>query len=131
VNIRRAVLDAIVAHAFRDRPNECCGLLLARDAVIEESFPARNLQQSPTRFLLDPADHFAALRHGRASGATVAGAYHSHPRGPAAPSATDRAEMNDPSLLYVIVSLGGGSPEVRAFSWTDGNFVPIELVPLP
>jgi proteasome lid subunit RPN8/RPN11 len=130
VRIRRSALDALVAHALRDRPNECCGLLIARDGVIEEAFPARNVHERPTRFLIDPHDHFAALRHARASGGEVAGAYHSHPTGPPTPSATDRAEMNDPSLLYVVVSLAAEVPEIRAFSWEDGNFIPAAYVPL-
>src|SRR4029453_13621411 len=102
VRIRRPVIDAVIAHARRELPNECCGLLLGPSDQIDESYPALNLSASPTRFLIDPVDHFAAIRHARRSGRAVRGAYHSHPRGPSTPSATDAAELNASSPLQMI-----------------------------
>jgi proteasome lid subunit RPN8/RPN11 len=131
VRIRQTVIDEVVAHAQREVPNECCGLLLGSDDQIDESYPARNVCESATRFLIDPADHFAALRHARASGRAVRGAYHSHPRGPLQPSDTDAAKLTDPSLLHMIVSLQDDDPRVSLFEWTDGNFVAVDLVPEP
>jgi [CysO sulfur-carrier protein]-S-L-cysteine hydrolase len=115
VRILQSVIDALVDHARRDSPIECCGLLAARDGVIDESIPTRNLKASPVVFLIDPADHFAALKRTRAEGREIVGAYHSHPRSPAVPSATDLAEAHYEEFLYVIVSLAGAEPEVRAF----------------
>jgi proteasome lid subunit RPN8/RPN11 len=131
VRVRQEVLEEVVAHARREVPNECCGLLLGSDNEIDESYPARNRSDGATRFLIDPADHFAAIRHARASGRTVRGAYHSHPRGPAAPSATDAAEMTDPTLLHMIVSLQDDRPRISIFEWANGNFVAVDLVPQP
>jgi proteasome lid subunit RPN8/RPN11 len=128
VRVRQDVIDAVVAHARREVPNECCGLLLGFTDEIDESYPARNACESATRFLIDPADQFAAIREARASGRTVRGAYHSHPHGPAAPSRTDLAEMTDPSLLHMIVSLEHDEPCIGLFEWTDGNFVAVDLV---
>ena len=121
----------IVEQGLREFPNECCGLLLGPSDEIDQSYPARNLRESATRFLIDPADHFAAIRRARASGRAVRGAYHSHPRGPAAPSETDVAEMTDPSLLHMIVSLQEHEPRIRLFEWAHGNFVAVDLVPKP
>jgi proteasome lid subunit RPN8/RPN11 len=129
--VRQRVIDEVVAHARSEVPNECCGLLLGYDDEIDEAYPARNLRESATRFLIDPADHFAAIRHARASGRLVRGAYHSHPRGPAAPSDTDAARMNDPSLLHMIVSLEDDEPRVSVFRWSRGNFAAVDLVPEP
>jgi proteasome lid subunit RPN8/RPN11 len=131
VRIRQEVIEDVVAHAKREVPNECCGLLLGFSDEIDESYPARNLCQSATRFLVDPADHFDAIRRARASGRVVRGAYHSHPRGPCAPSETDAAEMTDPSLLHMIVSLQDEEARIGLFEWTDGNFVAVDLVPEP
>jgi proteasome lid subunit RPN8/RPN11 len=69
---------------------------------------------------VSPEDHFAAIRHARATGQLVIGAYHSHPRSPAAPSETDIEEANDPELLHVIVSLATDPPSVRAYRLADG-----------
>ncbi|HET7617206.1 MAG TPA: M67 family metallopeptidase [Vicinamibacterales bacterium] len=118
---------AIVAHARRDAPDECCGFLLGADDAVDEACPARNLTRSPTRFLVDPEDHFAAIHRARATGRAVRAVYHSHPSGPPRPSASDAAEMRDPELIYVIVSL---APEVTvsAWQWVEERFVEVRLV---
>jgi proteasome lid subunit RPN8/RPN11 len=121
VRISRHVIDAIVDHARRDAPLECCGLLAARDGVIDESIPTRNLKASPVAFLIDPADHFAALKRTRAERREIVGAYHSHPRSPAVPSATDLAEAHYEEFLYVIVSLAGAEADLRAYRLVSGT----------
>jgi [CysO sulfur-carrier protein]-S-L-cysteine hydrolase len=115
VRILAGAVAAMVAHARADAPDECCGLLLAREALIEEAVPARNAKRGPTAYLIHPGDHFAAIRRAREEGTRVVGAYHSHPRSASTPSPTDIAEAFDPGLLYVIVSLAEGEPEVRAW----------------
>jgi proteasome lid subunit RPN8/RPN11 len=120
VRIRSTALDVITAHARREAPRECCGLLIGRDDLIEEAWPAANLREGEVAFLVSPEEHFAAIRHARATGRLVIGAYHSHPRSPAVPSATDIEEANDPELLHVIVSLATDPPGVRAWRLADG-----------
>ena len=127
IRISRAALEAVVRHARREQPNECCGLLIGTEAEIEEARPARNLRPGPTRFLIDPQDHFKALREARASGRLVRGAYHSHPHGPPTPSATDVAEAHDPALVHLIVSLEDDGPVVRAYA-IDAGYTSIDLV---
>jgi proteasome lid subunit RPN8/RPN11 len=131
VKIRQAALDRIVAHAVEDLPNECCGLLIGTKDIVEDVARARNTKRSKTRFQVEPADHFAAIRRARAGGFEIVGAYHSHPSGPSGPSDTDRARLTDPSMFHVIVSLAHGTRTVRAFRLNDGNFSPLELVPVP
>jgi proteasome lid subunit RPN8/RPN11 len=120
VKIRSTAFDAIVAHARREAPRECCGLLIAREDLVEEAWPAVNLREGHVSFLVSPEDHFAAIRHARATGRSVIGAYHSHPRSPAIPSPTDIEEANDPELLHVIVSLATDPPNVRAYRLANG-----------
>jgi [CysO sulfur-carrier protein]-S-L-cysteine hydrolase len=130
VKIRQEILDQIVAHAVEELPNECCGLLIGTPDIVEDAARARNAKRSRTRFQVEPADHFAAIRRARASGFEIIGAYHSHPSGPSGPSETDRARLTDPTMFHVIVSLAHGTRTVRAFRLTDGNFSPLELVPI-
>jgi proteasome lid subunit RPN8/RPN11 len=125
------VLARIVAHAVEDIPNECCGLLIGTAEIVEDAARARNTKRSRTKFQVEPADHFTAIRKARAAGFEIIGAYHSHPSGPSGPSDTDRARMTDPSMFHVIVSLAHGTRTVRAFRLTDGNFSPLDLVPVP
>ena len=123
----REALDAVLRHARQDLPDECCGLLVGTSERIERAVPARNLRRSPTRYLVDPEDHFAVLREVRATGRVVRGAYHSHPRGPDTPSPTDISESHDPSLLHVIVSLRDEQPGVRAYYLADGGYTAVDL----
>ena len=127
MNIRRDVLSTIVAHALTERPNECCGLLLGTGETVDEAIPARNERRSPTRFLIQSEDHLKALRLARSTGRHIIAAYHSHPKGPSNPSETDRAEMNDPGLLHVIISLARAEPDVRVYGWQDGDFRAVEM----
>jgi proteasome lid subunit RPN8/RPN11 len=129
VRLRSAVRHAIIAHARAEAPLECCGLLLGTPSLVEETFRAANLRQSATAYLVDPADHFAAIRQTRAQGRMVVGAYHSHPRTPAAPSAVDLREALYVEFVYLIVSLADPrTPDVRGFRLRNEQFVPVPLV---
>jgi proteasome lid subunit RPN8/RPN11 len=97
---------------------------------VTRSVRARNLHAQATRYLIDPADHFAAIRSARADGLEVIGAYHSHPTSAAIPSATDIAEADSGAdFLYVIVSLL--DDDVRAYRIDAGIFKPLALTLSP
>jgi proteasome lid subunit RPN8/RPN11 len=116
----------MLRHARLEAPRECCGLLVGKRESVVRSVRARNLDALATRYLIDPDDHFAAIRSARADGLEVVGAYHSHPSGAPVPSATDVAEANSGSdFLYVIVSLA--DEDVRAFRIDGGAYEPIPL----
>lgn len=122
------VESAIVTHARQRAPHECCGLLLGNRDTIVDALPAANLAADPLRrYLIDPHDHLRALGAARQRGLEVVGAYHSHPRSTAQPSATDAAEAFS-SFLFLIVGLAAEPPELRAWAWSDGNFAPVSLV---
>jgi proteasome lid subunit RPN8/RPN11 len=123
------LLERIVAHARQCEPEECCGVLLGTADRIADVHPARNAAERPTaRFVIDPRDHFAAIRDGRERGLSVVGFYHSHPRSAAVPSETDRAEAAYPGHLFLIVSLATADPELRLYRFADGNFLEVPLV---
>jgi proteasome lid subunit RPN8/RPN11 len=122
--LHRAALEAILSHAERANPRECCGVLVGREDEILQAVEARNLSEDPNRYLLDPADHIAIRRNARAAGLAVVGFYHSHPHSAALPSATDQAEAAYPGHLYLIV----GVDEVRLFRLALGNFVETPFV---
>ena len=48
--IPAVVRRAIVAHARRERPNECCGLLLGRGTAVQFALPVANVLASATRY---------------------------------------------------------------------------------
>jgi proteasome lid subunit RPN8/RPN11 len=135
VGIDREALTAIVAHARRDAPNECCGLLVGRPGEILEAVPASNAAPDPTRrYEISPAEYFAQIRRCRRISAAqsesfaVLGAYHSHPRGGPQPSETDTAQAFR-DFVFVIVGLAGaaGGMEIRAYTLEGEQLVPVEL----
>jgi proteasome lid subunit RPN8/RPN11 len=124
-----AVWETIRAGAERGAPDEVCGLLLGDDRRIALAWPARNVADTPqVRYEIEPRDHFAAIRHARASRLAVVGAWHSHPRSTPIPSPTDRAEALE-GFLYLIVGRSDESPWTpRVFVLVEGNFVERTLV---
>ncbi len=129
LNITGATIDSIVAHARREAPHECCGLLVGKGHVVDRVVATRNESESPrSRYRVNPADHFAVIRAVRGTDLAVIGAYHSHPASTAAPSPTDTADAWPIPFVYVIVSLTDEArPEIRAFALTDGKWLPVEL----
>ena len=131
MKVRRGVLAVIEAHARRDAPEECCGLLLGTATEIIEAVPARNIAAEPARrYEIAPEDHFAALRRCRSEGEglAVVGGYHSHPRSAALPSATD-LEQAFLEFVYVIAGpVDASAPlEFRAYQLRDGVLSPVIL----
>jgi proteasome lid subunit RPN8/RPN11 len=106
VRLAAHVRAQMIAHALKEAPNECCGLLVGSGDVIDECVGAENVDPNPTvRYRVDPAQHIAVHRRLRESNRQLLGSYHSHPRTPAIPSPSDRAEVFYPEFLWLIVSL--------------------------
>lgn len=108
------------AHSAAAHPHEACGILLGGfvtgRARITEARAAANVHPAPaTHFEIDPQALIDAHRAARSGGAQVIGYYHSHPNGPADPSATDRACASGDGALWAI--LAGG--DIRF--WRDGE----------
>jgi proteasome lid subunit RPN8/RPN11 len=131
VRIPASVCEQLLRHAKETAPEECCGVLLGRPGEILEAFAAENVATDRLRrYQVDPAAHFAAIRRARASGLDVIGAYHSHPRGPEAPSETDRAEaFDDAGFVHLLVT--PQTERIAAYCLITGNFVALPLVTLP
>lgn len=125
-----AAWDVIVHHARAEAPRECCGLLMGSETagMVHAAWPARNAAEEDTRFVVNPADHFAAIRAGRERGWSVLGAYHSHPRSPAIPSTRDLQESCGPDWLNVIVSLEREPPSVAAYYYLPDGPVTVVAV---
>lgn len=108
MKVQAQVIAAILAEAARSAPEECCGILLGRGQRIDAVLPAANVHSSPcTHFEIDPQALVDAHRTARAGGPEVLGYYHSHPVGPARPSATDRAQAAHDGAVWAIAGEGG------------------------
>jgi len=118
MQILKAQLDEIVAHAADSAPHECCGLIGGtRDWQAQTIYRMRNVAlDSLVTYEAAPEDLFAAQRQMRERGEELIAIYHSHPRSSyPEPSATDVRLAYYPSAVYLIVGLGNDEPCVRAF----------------
>jgi len=128
VHITETIAGAIEDHARREHPSECCGLLSGQNGSITAIHPVRNGADKPeTRYFATPEELFAAMRQIRESGQSLLGVYHSHPRTPAYPSASDVEMAFYPEAFYFIISLEP-SVELRAFRIEDARIEHVEIV---
>ncbi len=107
-------LEAMRKAAEAAYPREACGLIVGsgvggqwqvlRIAASDNVAPAA----ARDRFEIDPRLRLQLQRELRDGSDRVIGHYHSHPNAPAAPSATDRASVWEPDLIWVIVSVRAG-----------------------
>ena len=105
LEVTSEALAAMRAHAAAALPDEACGILLGKGARITEARATPNIHPSPaTHFEVDPQALIDAHRAARAGGLAVIGYYHSHPSGPAEPSATDRASANGDGAVWAIIA---------------------------
>ncbi len=105
----------IVSHLEAWLPNEGCGLL-ASVAVGDGDravnfFPGTNIDRSPVRYTMDPAEVIAAMRQMREQQWLLAAIVHSHPRTSPRPSRTDLREAYYPDARLLIVSFASPTPE--------------------
>jgi len=125
--IPQAILSEIKTRAIASRPDECCGLLGGRGTLVQTHYPLRNVAEHPERrYFAAPEDLFAAMRRMREEGERMLVIYHSHPRGPARPSATDLAMAFYPRAVYLIIA-PESEAEVCAFGLNGSSFTEIEI----
>lgn len=149
VTLCSAALAAMEAHAAATYPEECCGLLLAEPrnpdhvhlAFIGTNVQTRHHMRLPriyerdgrTAYLLDPLDLARAQAEATATGARIAGVFHSHVEVGAYFSEEDRRQALGggstplwPELVQLV--LDAHQPEgravlvraLRAFRWDGG-----------
>jgi proteasome lid subunit RPN8/RPN11 len=118
----------MIEQARREAPNECCGMIAARDGQAIKLYPATNAAASPLRYEIDGAEQYRIQMEIEDSELDLGAIYHSHTRTEPYPSQTDITLAFYPDALYVIVGLAGDEPEVRAFTIRDGRVHDAELV---
>ena len=122
MRIDAALLERIVAHARRDFPNECCGMIAMRDEHAVAIHEATNVAASPLRFEVDGREIIQAQDAFEDEGAELGAIYHSHTRSEPYPSQTDvNFAAGWPGVEWLIVGLRrDGEPTVRSYRIDDG-----------
>jgi proteasome lid subunit RPN8/RPN11 len=130
LNIGRDIVDAIVAHARRDHPDEACGIVagpIGSDRPVR-LVPMTNAERSPTFYRFDSLEQLRVWREMDDRDEEPVVIYHSHTATEAYPSRTDRDLAAEPDAHYLLVSTRDDDVEVRSFRIVDGVVTEEEVV---
>ncbi len=119
IEIPAGIYDMMVGHALSGSPLEVCGILAGRGDRVEHIHQGRNVDASAVSYELDPRQQLEIEKQIRKDGRKMLAIYHSHPGGPAYPSPKD-VSLAFWDMVYIIIGLAGGEPDVRAFTMEDG-----------
>lgn len=119
LRVERRLFREIVDHLNGAEPAEGVGLLGGIGDGAERRatcfFPGTNLDASPTRYTMDPAEVIVAFREMGARGWNLVAIVHSHPVTAPTPSPTDLREAHYPEALLLILGLASSPPEARCW----------------
>lgn len=121
--IRADLVDAMVAHARADHPDEACGVLAGPEAGDrpERHIPMLNAERSPTFYRFDAQEQLKVWRAMDDADEAPVVIYHSHTATEAYPSRTDVALAAEPDAHYVLVSTRHADDhELRSYRIVDG-----------
>jgi len=145
----KAALPAIVAHARKAYPAECCGLLLQDAQGAFRFAPIENVAGSPTGretssrsqadgYVMDSKALLSTLDENERLGGTLCAIVHSHPDVGAYFSKEDRDmalggadEPLWPGVRYLVVSIRKGVTDAaRLYTWDESshNFLEEEIL---
>lgn len=128
MRISRELHDELVQHATAEAPNECCGMIAAKDGRAIAIHRAANAAASPLRYEIDSDDQYRIEMAIDAADHQLGAIYHSHTRSEPVPSQTDINLAFHPDVLYVIVGLANGNPDVRAYRIVDSKVSEAEFI---
>ncbi|NKY89092.1 Mov34/MPN/PAD-1 family protein [Nocardia veterana] len=131
--IRADLVDAMVAHARADHPDEACGVIAgAEGSDRPERFVAMtNAERSPTFYRFDSGEQLKVWREMDDRDEEPVVIYHSHTATEAYPSRTDISYASEPNAHYVLVSTRDPEQhELRSYRILDGVVTeePVQIV---
>jgi proteasome lid subunit RPN8/RPN11 len=137
LTISADLLDAVIAHARADHPDEACGVIAGPEGTDrpERFIPMVNAARSPTFYEFDSADLLRLYREMDDRDEVPVVIYHSHTATEAYPSRTDISYASEPDAHYLLVSTrecgnGDGPVEIRSYRIVDGSVTeePVEVL---
>ncbi|GFG80713.1 CysO-cysteine peptidase [Mycobacterium paragordonae] len=131
--IRADLVEAMVAHARRDHPDEACGVLAGPDGSDrpERHIPMANAERCPTFYRFDSSEQLSVWRAMERAREVPVVIYHSHPGSEAYPSRTDIELAAEPDAHYVVVSTRDPHRhELRSYRIVNGavSEEPVDIV---
>ncbi len=130
LTIRADVLDAVIAHARRDHPDEACGIIagpLWSDDPVRH-VPMTNAERSPTFYRFEPTEQLRVWRQMDDNDERPVVIYHSHTATEPYPSRTDVGLASDPDAHYLLVSTRDPvRAAARSYRIVDGDVTEEEV----
>ena len=130
LSIDSEVVEAIIAHARRDHPDEACGVVAGPTGSDRplRLVPMVNAERSPTFYRFDSLEQLAVWREMDQRDEEPIVIYHSHTATEAYPSRTDIAYAAEPAAHYVVISTReADTVEIRSFRIVDGEVTEEEV----
>ncbi|MCV7289554.1 M67 family metallopeptidase [Mycolicibacterium wolinskyi] len=131
--IRRDLVEAMVAHARADHPDEACGVIAGADGSDrpERFIAMANAERSPTFYRFDSGEQLKVWRSMDDADEVPVVIYHSHTATEAYPSRTDISLAQEPDAHYVLISTRDPDEhELRSYRIVDGVVTeePVDIV---
>ena len=128
------MVDAIVAHARNDHPDEACGIIAGPEGSDTPTrlIPMTNAERSPTFYRFDSGEQLKVWRAMENADEVPVVIYHSHTATEAYPSRTDISYASEPDAHYVLVSTRDPDDhELRSYRIVDGDVAEeaVEILP--
>jgi [CysO sulfur-carrier protein]-S-L-cysteine hydrolase len=132
--IRADLVEAMVAHARADHPDEACGIIAGPEGTgrPERFVPMDNAERSPTFYRFDSGEQLRVWREMDDRDEEPVVVYHSHTATEAYPSRTDISYASEPNAHYVLVSTRDPEQhELRSYRIVEGVVTeePVRIVP--
>ncbi|MFC0527913.1 Mov34/MPN/PAD-1 family protein [Phytohabitans kaempferiae] len=133
LTIDRAIVDAIIAHARRDHPDEACGVVagpVGSDKPVRH-IPMQNAARSMTFYEFDSMEYLKVWREMDDRDEEAVVIYHSHTATEAYPSRSDASIAGWPEAHYLLISTRDPAvEEIRSFRIVDGAVTeePVRIV---
>ena len=129
LRMKRPLYRQILGHLEDVIPEEGCGLIGGTNGTAQMVYPVRNSLASPIAYEMDRVEQLEAMLDLEQRGLDLLAIYHSHPHGPAEPSAMDISMAYYPEAAYLIMSWDGNHKlTARAFFIVDGKVTEQELI---
>ena len=130
LTIDAAIIEAIVAHARRDHPDEACGIVAGSvdSDVATRHIPMENAARSMTFYEFDSHEYLRVWREMDDADEEAIVIYHSHTATEAYPSRTDISFAGWPQAHYLLVSTRDPDrTEIRSFRIVDATVTEEEV----
>ena len=107
----------LLDHTCKEEPNEACAILygnkIEEENTVKEIWLTKNDTPSPIEFTLSAEQTWEMDQKRKELNLEIIGIFHSHPKGDAFPSSTDKKFMQNNPYVWIIYS--GINKNFRAF----------------